>query len=259
MTSSPLTAELVDQAALLTETALPLRVLELLPGIAAAESEQAVVDQFWLALRMLGADSGVFISAIKDDAARTSIRSLLACDPRWSIEYSRADWHDHDPWLRHAIDSQTPISGEELNVRPDEQDFIGRSTALGFASTIVAPAPSCFGGARFGVLVLGSESPNCFVGRDYQMVRIVARALAMELHEWLLRAVRDDLLERSQITPAEIDLLRHEAAGRTSKIIGFTLGVKPRIVDYRFQRLSAKLNVPDRRTAMRIARLYGLI
>lgn len=259
MKSSPDTADPLGQEALPTVPADSLGVLSLLPGIATAASEQAAVELFWHAVRQIGADSGVFLSAIKDDATRTSIRSLLACDPRWALEYSRVDWHDHDPWLRHALDSQTPIRNEELRVRSGEQEFIGRSVALGFASTVVVPAPTCFGGARFGVLVLGSRNPDRFSGTDYEMIRIVARALAMELHEWLLRALRDDLLERSNITHDEIELLRHEAAGHTSKMVAAALGIKPKIVDYRFQRVSAKLNAPDRRTAMSIARLYGLI
>lgn len=259
MKSSPDTADPFCQEARPTAPADALRVLSLLPSIGRAASEQDAVELFLHAVRQIGADSGVFLSAIKDDATRTSLRSLLACDPRWALEYSRVDWHDHDPWLRHALDSQTPIRGEELSVRSDEQEFIGRSVTLGFASTIVVPAPTCFGGARLGVLVLGSNDPDRFGGTDYEMVRIVARALAMELHEWLLRALREDLLERSHITHDEIDLLRHEAAGHTSKVVAAALGIKPKIVDYRFQRVSAKLNAPDRRTAMRIARLYGLI
>ena len=81
----------------------------------------------------------------------------------------------------------------------------------------------------------------------------------MELHEWLLRAVREDLLVRSQLTPSELDLLRHEAAGHTSKMIAAEKAVRAPTVDCWFQRVNAKLNAPDRRTAMRIARLYGLI
>ncbi len=259
MKSSPDAADLLHQNTLLRALPSSLGVLSLLPSIAKAASEQAAVELFWHAVRMIGAGSGVFLSAIKDDATRTTIRSLLACDARWALEYSRVDWHDRDPWLRYALNSQAPIRGEELRVLPDERDFIGRSATLGFASTVVVPAPTCFGGARFGVLVLGSPSPDRFSGTDYEMVRIIARALAMELHEWLLRALRDDLLDRSRITQDEIDLLRHEAAGHTSKMIAAALDTKPKIVDYRFSRICAKLNSPDRRTAMRIARLYGLI
>lgn len=259
MKSSPDAAEGSFKDILTSTPPYAMRVLGLLPSIATAASEQAAVELLWHAVRMIGAESGVFLSAIKDDATRTSIRSLLACDARWALEYSRVGWHDHDPWLRHALNSQAPIRGEELRVLPHEQELIVRSATLGFASTVVVPAPTCFGGARFGVLILGSPNTERFNGTDYEMVRIVARALAMELHEWLLRALRDDLMERSHIAPAEIDLLRHEAAGRTSKMIAATLNIKPKTVDYRFSRICAKLNAPDRRTAMRIARLYGLI
>lgn len=208
---------------------------------------------------MIGADSGVFLSAIKDDASRTSIRSFLACDPRWAVEYSHVHWHDHDPWLRHALDSQTPIRGTELKPRPSEEAFMLRSATLGFASSVAVPAPTSFGAARFGVLILGSDIPGYFDRDSYPLVEIVTRALAMELHEWLLRAVRNDLLERSQLTPSEIDLLRHEAAGHTSKMIAAEANVRAPTVDCWFQRVNAKLNAPDRRTATRIARLYGLI
>ncbi len=81
----------------------------------------------------------------------------------------------------------------------------------------------------------------------------------MELHRWLLQAIRRELLAQSRITPQEIELLRHQEAGHTSKVIGAALSIEAKTVDCRFQRLSAKLDAPDRRTAARIARLYGLL
>ncbi|WP_422016648.1 hypothetical protein [Roseateles sp.] len=83
MTSLPDTADLIGQKSLHTY-AHSLGVLHLLPDIAKAASEQAAVELFWRAVRTLGADAGVFVSAIKEEAARMSIRSLLACDPRWA-------------------------------------------------------------------------------------------------------------------------------------------------------------------------------
>jgi len=259
MNSSPSTADLFSVNTLPDTPACALPILELLSSVATAHSAELAIEMFSRLRRLIGADSGVFLSTIKDDAARTSIRSLLACDPQWAIEYSRIDWHASDPWLRHALASQAPIRGEELAVLPREQAFVQRSAMLGFASTIVVPAHSCFGTARVGVLILGSNQAGFFGGVGYQLVRVVARALAMELHEWMLQAIRNDLLERSRITPDEIDLLRHEAAGHTSKMIAAALNMKARTVDCRFQRVNAKLNAPDRRTAMRIARLYGLL
>lgn len=259
MSSSPHTTDFTGPAIAQGSSTSAARVLEFLPSIRRAGSSERALELFGQLVRMLGAGSGVFLSAIKDDASRSSIRSLLACDPLWAVEYSRVDWHDGDPWLRHALENQTPIRGTEMSVRPSEEAFVHRSSSLGFASSIIVPAPTSFGAARFGVLILGSSNPSYFDNEGHALIQIVARALAMELHEWLLQAVRDDLLDRSRLTPAEIDLLRHEAAGHTSKMIAAAASVKAQTVDGWFQRVNTKLNAPDRRTAMRVARLYGLI
>lgn len=248
-----------DSAALHDAAEPVLRVVHHLPRIRQADSAESAVAVFRHLLEMLGADAGVFVSAITDDAMRTSVRSLLSCDPRWAIEYSRDGWHDRDPWLRYAMDCQTPVRSSELFVHPWEEEFAKKASTLGFASAVVVPAPTSFGAARVGVLVLGSNDAGHYDGEGYQFVQIVARALAMELHEWLLRAIRDDLLARSRLTPDQIELLRYEAAGCSSKSIAAELGIKPKVVDRRFQRVCEKLDAPDRRIAVRIARLYDLI
>lgn len=259
MSTSPHTADLEESTARRGAAEPVLRVVQCLPRIRQVESAESAVAVFRHLLGMLGADAGIFLSAITDDAMRTSVRSLLACDPRWAIEYSRDGWQDRDPWLRYAMDCQTPVRSAELFVHPWEEEFAHKASTLGFASAVVVPAPTSFGAARVGVLVLGSHDAGHYDGEDYQFVQIVARALAMELHEWLLRAIRHDLLERSRITPDQIELLRYEAAGRSSKSIAAELGITPRVVDRRFQRVCEKLDASDRRIAVRIARLYDLI
>lgn len=71
--------------------------------------------------------------------------------------------------------------------------------------------------------------------------------------------MRKELLAKSRLTAADIELLRHEQAGHTSKVIGAALNLEAKTIDCRFQRISAKLEAPDRRTAVRIASLYGLL
>lgn len=208
---------------------------------------------------VIGADSAVFLSAITEYAACMSVRSLLACDPEWAVQYSRPGFHEQDPWLRYAMDSQTPIHSAELVLHPWEQEFVLKSSTLGFASALVVPAPTSFGAARVGVLILGSNDAHRFSVEEPPTIPIVARALAMELHEWLLGELREDLLAKSGITPDQIELLRREAAGQTSKMIAADLNVNPKAVDRRFQRAMERLDAPDRKTAVRIARLYGLI
>lgn len=235
------------------------QLIALLPALGDARGAPEAVELFLLAIRLIGADAGIFLSLIREDAARSSYRSLLACDPLWAVEYVRHVDHEHDPWLQHALRSSEPIRSSELVVKPDEAQFVRAAAQRGFASALIVPAPTTAGTSRVGMLCLGSQDPHRFDGPDYPLTRIMAQALAMELHRWLLRALRDDLLSYSGLTAPEIELLRHEAAGHTSKMIGATLKIEPKTIDCRFQRLSAKLDAPDRRTAARIARLYGLL
>jgi DNA-binding CsgD family transcriptional regulator len=260
MTRSSANGEPHTLAALTRSPEYGARVIELLPAIGDAPSTEVAVNLFRQATMQLGADAGVFMSYLRDDATRASYRSLLACDPQWASEYARGKWHDIDPWLRHAAHETEPVRSSELQlVSAEEGAFVQAAASLGFASAVIAPAPTCAGQSRIGVLCLGSNQPGFFDDDGYGKVRVLARALSMELHRWLLQAVRKELLAKSRLTAADIELLRHEQAGHTSKVIGAALNIEAKTIDCRFQRISAKLDAPDRRTAVRIARLYGLL
>jgi DNA-binding NarL/FixJ family response regulator len=142
---------------------------------------------------------------------------------------------------------------------PEEIAFIRAAAEHGFASALIAPAPSSVGLSRVGVLCLGSADPERFEGDKFPQVRVLARALSMELHHAIAKAMREELLQGVRLTEADLNLLRHEAAGHSSKVIGAATNLEAKTIDCRFQRLNAKLGVPDRRTAVRVARLYGLI
>jgi DNA-binding CsgD family transcriptional regulator len=252
-------ADLSRSAALVSEPKRTEAVLDLLAGFGSADDVESAVGRFHDALSFIGADAGVFLSAIKDDAARTSYRSLLACDPVWAIEYARLGWHEHDPWLRHALHNEDPVRDTELELLPGEQEFAQAAKKFGFASAIVVPAPSSAGTSRVGVLSLGSRRPGYFDDASYPQVRILATMLAMELHRWMRSAARKEMLTQSRIKPEDIELLRYELTGCTSKAIAQALNIAPQTVDTRFHRLCLRLDVPDRRSAARVARLYGLL
>lgn len=219
-----------------------------------------VVTLFREAVSSLGADAGVFISHLRDDATRTSLRSLWACDPVWAAEYANQGLFSHDPWLRYATHESEPILASAIkSVSAEEEAFLATAASCGLASVLIAPAPSGVGTSRAGMLCLGSQHTHHFENAADAKVRVLARALAMELHHWLRQSMRKELLLRSRITEAELNLLRQEAAGHSSKVIAAALNLEPTTIDCRFQRLNAKLDAPDRRTALRIARLYGLI
>jgi DNA-binding CsgD family transcriptional regulator len=260
MRPSTTAAETHSLAALTRLPEYGARVVDMLPTIGDADSVETVMTLFRQAITNLGADAGMFVSSLRDDATRVSYRSLLACDPLWISLYARSGWFQHDPWLRHATHDTEPVRSSELRpASATEEAFIDASSALGFASALIAPAPTCVGLSCVGVLCIGSQQPGFFDDDGYAKVRVLARALSMELHRWLLQAMRDQMLVKSRLTVGDIDLLRRQAAGQSSKVIGAALNIAAKTVDCRFQRVSAKLDAPDRRSAVRIARLYGLL
>jgi DNA-binding NarL/FixJ family response regulator len=237
-----------------------IRVLQLLPLITDARSTGEVLSLFRKAVMGLGADAGVFLSCLRDDATRTSLRSLWACDPSWAADYASHRWFEHDPWLRYASSDAEPArSGNLACSSTEENAFVRAAAEHGFASALIAPAPSTVGLSRVGVLCLGSADSDRFDGENYPQVRVLARALAMELHHWIAKSMREELLRGASLTEADLNLLRHEAAGYSSKVIGAAMNLEAKTIDCRFQRVNAKLGAPDRRTAVRIARLYGLL
>lgn len=258
MKHSAANGELFSLAALMRAPDYAARVLEILPAVGDAPTADIAVELFREVLVLLGADAGVFMSYLRDDSTRASYRSLLACDPLWALEYAKRNWHDNDPWLRYATYETEPLLASELQLHASEESFAATSASLGFASAVIAPAPTSAGSSRVGVLCLGSHNLGFFNDEAFPKIRVIARALAMELHRWLFKTIRQELLVKSRVTPADLDLLRHEEAGHTSKVIAAALNIEPKTVDCRFQRVSAKLDAPDRRTAARIARLYGL-
>lgn len=236
------------------------RAMRVLQRISSADAPDELLAAFREATLTLGADAAVFTSYIRDDATLASYRTLLACDPAWAPEYARQDWHADDPWLRHALHDSEPIRSTELVLRSErERAFVEAAAGMGFASAVIVAAPSSQGPSRVGVLCLGSTTTGFFEDQGYETLRILARALAMELHACMRRSIRRELMVRSRLTPKDIELLRHEASGHSSKVIAAALNTEAKTIDCRFQRVSAKLESPNRRAAVRVARLYGLI
>jgi hypothetical protein len=228
--------------------------------IATAPDTSAVLGLMQRAVHCLGADAGVFTSFVRDDATNSSYRSLLACDPLWGTEYARNHWFLDDPWLHHATCSASSIRASELTpATPAQRAVCDAATRFGFASAVIVPAPSSAGHSRVGALCLGSATPGYFEADGYLLFRFLAQGLAMELHHWWYRHIRDELMARVKITDDDLTLLRHEQQGHSSKTIATALNTLPRTIDCRFQRLTSRLGMANRRTAVRFAELYGLI
>ncbi len=260
MKCSPHLPRAASLAKLTSDPDYASRMVAELPALDDAESPEMAIRVLERAIEDLGGEAGVFTSCLHDDSTTVSYRSLLACDPDWATEYARRAWYACDPWLRHATHDSEPVRSSELRlVSEDEQAFAEASASLGFASAVIAPAPTCAGSSRVGVLCIGSSRPDFFDDSGYAVIRVLARTLSMELNRWMMTSTRREVLESWRLSSLDIDLLHHEALGHGSKYIGALLGARPITIDARFQRICAKLQVPNRRTAARIARLYGVI
>ena len=260
MMSSSQAPRAASLAELTSQPTYATRLLAELSALDVAESPGTAMQVFQRAVEGLGGEAGVFTSCLHDDSTTVSYRSLLACHPDWATEYARREWFACDPWLRHATHDSEPVRSNELRLASaEEQAFVEASTSLGFASALIAPAPTWVGSSRFGVLTIGSSRPDFFDDEGYTVARVLARTLAMELSRWILKSTQCELLQRWHLSSLDINLLRQEMQGHGSKHIAASLGVLPITIDARFQRICARLEVPNRRTAARIARLYGVI
>jgi DNA-binding CsgD family transcriptional regulator len=207
---------------------------------------------------ILGAQNAFFASIVRDSSDITACRFMLACEPDGSRARLDGESLLHDPWLTYAMHHAAPIVASALSaVDCGGHAPIAPAPRHGFTSALLVPAHSGPGHTRIGLLVLGSPQAGFFEGDGLPRFRIGARALATELHDWWQGRLRRELIAR--ITPEELELLRHEHCGHGSKFIARALDSSPCAIDSRFQSINARLGVPNRRAAVRLAIECGLL
>lgn len=228
--------------------------------IAEAKDQAAVHALLTEGVRALGAETAVFVSFIRDNADLSACRFMLVCEPGWCQRYLEAGCFAHDPWLAYAAHHSEPIPASSLPVLDAEgQRVIALAQQNGFASAALVPAHSGAGHSRISLLCLGSTRPGFFEGEGFGRFRLGARLLAAELHDWWLARIRRELIVKARITQADLELLRHEHQGHSSKRIAAELHVSKSSINSRFQRMNMKLGVPNRRLAARLAVECGLL
>lgn len=236
------------------------RAIDVIQQISQASTQEAVVELLHQAAEVLGVEQALFVSFIRDDDSRESFRFMLACDPVWCMAYQNQGWYANDPWLLYASAHSEPISSAQLPLRTKSQrEAVALAAQYGMVSAYIVPAPSSGGVSRLGVLALGTSSPGYFETPATTPMKLLARTLSMELHEWWVRQVRSEIIANNRITPEDLELLSFERKGMTTKAIAEALNLSPGSVDNRFQRLNAKFNTANRRATARLAAEYGLI
>jgi DNA-binding CsgD family transcriptional regulator len=236
------------------------RAVHVCRQIGKAEDDAAVIEILHLAKEALGAEHALFVSYVRDDDSKESFRLLLACDPAWCTAYQQQGWFANDAWLLYAAANSEPVSGSQIPTHTRAQREARTLAAQhGLVSVYVVPAPASGGLSRLGVLVLGSGQEGYFDSDAVDAIKVLARSMSMELHEWWVRQVRREIIKTNRITPDDLQLLALERQGLGTKEIADELGVTASSVDSRFQRLSMKFNMPNRRATARLAAEYGLI
>lgn len=245
---------------LTSDPAYAVRVSEVVQKIPSAVDEIEAVGLLAEASQRLGADVAAFGSFVRDDGSHESYRFLLACDAIWCHEYEQRASYAQDPWLAYATHNSRPARSSEIPVHTKRQQAVVELAAdYGFRSAVVIPAPSGGMLTRIGVLCLGSRQSGFFEAEGYATLKVASRSLAMELHEWWVAQVKRELISNARITAEDLQLLRMERLGRSTKQIAAELETSPGSINSRFQRVNEKLGVPNRRAAATLACEYGLI
>jgi DNA-binding CsgD family transcriptional regulator len=236
------------------------RIVSIAERVANASEQSTVLALLREGTDALGAENAVFVSFVRDNADLSACRFMLACDPAWCRQYLDAGCIAHDPWLAYAAHHSEPIIASTLAITdPERQRAIHLATRNGFASCVLVPAHSGAGHSRISVLCLGSPTPGHFESGGFGRFKIGAGAMALELHDWWLARIRRDLIVKARITQSDVELLRHQQQGHSTKRIAAELHVSKSSINSRFQRMNTKLGVANRRMAARLASECGLM
>lgn len=236
------------------------RVSSAVQSVAEAQDEVEVVELLADAAACLGAESAAFVSFVRDDGLHESFRFLLACNAVWCHEYQQRAWYSDDAWLQYAQRHSEPVVASAIPLRTrKQQELADLAHNYGFASAVIVPAPAAASVSRVGVLCLGSSNSGYFESGGLGPLRVAARALSMELHEWWIARLKREMIIKAGVTAEDLALLHLERMGHGTKAIASSLNTTAAAVNSRFQRLNQRLGVPNRKSAATLAAEYGLI
>jgi len=208
-------------------------------------------------LRM-GAEVSIFASFIRGDASCESYRLLLACDPQWCIQYEQQAWYANDPWLNYAFHHSNRFAAlkSPSKRRPALDRPVSRAVRLSFHSHCADSVERRPVAVRRSMP--RSSTKGYFESEGYVALKVVARSVAMELHEWWLQDSGTIWSPRRNHRRGP-RTARTRTQGHSTKEIARQLATSAGSINSRFQRLNAKLGVANRKAAARLAAEYGLI
>jgi DNA-binding CsgD family transcriptional regulator len=247
-----------------------LEVAERIPQARDLGQIQALLHEATLAL---GAERSFFAS-VSGEGRDACYTFVLDCDPGWWHSYRSAWPVQANPWFVYAIRHSATVRATQLGVLEEaqvkaqaraqaqaqaQQRAVDIAATAGFASAVLIPVHAGRADHRVSLLCLGHSVAGHFEDVTFANLLVGARSIATELHEWWARHEQQQLAQRTQLTELEIGLLERHCAGLSSKQIAGELHVSRESINSRFQRITTKLGVRNRRAAARMAVECGLI
>lgn len=235
-----------------------MQLHEVVRAIVSARDHSDAAAALGHAAALVGAESAVFCTFIAGDEDYQSYRFLIHCGAPFCSAYERAVGFMNDPFLLYASRNTEPIHSS--GIRPANVHQAGvmeLARSHGFVDAYVIPVHSA-NGLRQSCLYFGSPEADRFLKTDEGLLRMAGRVLAAEFHDWWLAKTRAEFIEGHRLDSGEIELLRFERQGLTSKEVARKLDSSPAAVHSKFQRLIAKLGASSRRDAARLAEASGV-
>ena len=205
-----------------------------------------------------GLRSYVF-SALFRSGEREHYRYLVGCELGWCFLYNQNKWYAIDPFIDYALNNTSPILASDIPLNsPGQERLMAEAAEHGFRSGIVVPAHS-WSAIRVGILYLGTSEGPERVRESFHRHRSLMRAFALELLEWWDAKLRESGLDDFNFDELDVDLLtkaqEHATAGEAARELGITLSR----VKARYERITRKLGVENKRNAVEKAVALGLI
>ena len=238
----------------------PACALDAIVRVHLAENAPQLLERLMSATAAIGATASIYTVAIPGNGTEPSSFSLFACHPGFAQQQCRLGPLVDHPWFRFAKTRSAPATDQQVQLeQSSDAEAIELARRYGFTSCLIVPTSSGVDPERVEMLCLGSTRGDAFEGEDARMVRTLARALAAELHDWVTRHLSESLQEAARLHETDIELLRLEWQGLSTKEIALKTGMSTAMVDSRFQRLNARLQCASRKASARRAAAYGLL
>ena len=226
--------------------------------ISGYETEAEVEDAARQIVEYFGLEAFVF-GALFRSGDREHYRYLVGCRPQWCYLYNQNRWYAIDPFIEYALKNTSPVLASDIrSSTPGQARMIAEAAEHGFRCGIIVPAHSS-AASRVGILYLGTGGGWERTRESLLKHRNLMRAFSLELLEWWDAKLRETSLASLEFDELDLKLLAKAQERATAEEAARELGVTLSRVKARYERLSKKLEVHTKRSAVEKAVALGLI